>query len=151
MLVKHWQRVAETRFKYQKKIEEAVGEARTSRRPLGLKDKLKPNPTQQDALKELVVLQKVSIHIGRGRHSFELTISQPEEWLAVIRETYALYKDSSIGQVMHKYYENYDGRHVQPEVISGLQGVSRQTFYAWRNEFLSDAAIIAAQHGIKNF
>ena len=149
MLVKHWQRVAETRFKYHKKIQMAVDEARACRHPHGLKDKLKPNPTQQDALKGILPLKKVSVYIGR--RSYELVIEQPEEWLEVIRETYALYKDSPIGHVMHKYYDNYENRHVQPEVISGLQGVSRQTFYAWRNEFLSDAAIIAAQHGIKNF
>lgn len=149
MLVKHWQRVAETRFKYHKKIQMAVDEARACRHPHGLKDELKPNPTQQDALKGILPLKKVSVYIGR--RSYELIIEQPEEWLAVIRETYALYKDSPIGHVMHKYYDKYEDRHVQPEVISGLQGVSRQTFYAWRNEFLSDAAIIAAQHGIKKF
>ena len=88
----------------------AVDEARACRHPHGLKDKLKPNPTQQDALKGILPLKKVSVYIGR--RSYELVIEQ---------------------------------------VISGLQGVSRQTFYAWRNEFLSDAAIIAAQHGIKNF
>ena len=79
MLVKHWQRVAETRFKYQKKIQMAVDEARACRHPHGLKDKLKPNPTQQDALKGMLPLKKVSVYIGR--RSYELVIEQPEEWL----------------------------------------------------------------------
>lgn len=57
MLVKHWQRVAETRFKYHKKIQMAVDEARACRHPHGLKDKLKPNPTQQDALKGILPLK----------------------------------------------------------------------------------------------
>ena len=61
MLVKHWQRVAETRFKYHKKIQMAVDEARACRHPHGLKDKLKPNPTQQDALKGILPLKKVSV------------------------------------------------------------------------------------------
>lgn len=149
MLVKHWQRVAETRFKYEKKIRAAVDEKRTSLHPPALKDKLKPNPTQEDGLKKLVTLKNISITIGK--RDYELVIEQPEEWLAVIRETYALYKDSPIGAVMKKYYNDYDKNHVRPEVVSGLQGVSRQTFYAWRNEFLTDAAIIAVQCGIKNF
>lgn len=147
MLIKHWQRAAEIRFKYQKKIQLAVDDARARRRPRGLEDKLKPNPTQQDALKKITPLKKVSIYVGK--RGYELVIEQPEAWLDVIRETYALYKDSPVGAAMKKHYA--DRGRVQPEIISGLQGVSRQTFYTWRNEFLSDAALIAAQHGIKNF
>lgn len=148
MLVKHWQKVAEVRFKYQNKIQQAVEDTYTALHIPLLKDKMKPNPTQDEGLKKLIPLKNVNIYVGR--RGYELTIEQPEEWLAVIRETYALYKDSPIGAIMCKYYKNFEKRHVQPEVISGLQGVSRQTFYAWRNEFLGDAAIIAAQHGIKN-
>lgn len=147
MLIKYWQRVAEVRFKYRKKIQLAVDDARARRRPKGLEDKLKPNPTQQDALKGITPLKKVSIYVGK--RGYELVIERPEAWLDVIRETYTLYKGSPIGTAMKKHYA--DCGRVQPEVISGLQGVSRQTFYAWRNEFLSDAALIAAQHGIKNF
>ena len=76
MLVKHWQRVAETRFKYHKKIQMAVDEARACRHPHGLKDKLKPNPTQQDALKGILPLKKVSVYIGR--RSYELVIEPPD-------------------------------------------------------------------------
>lgn len=73
MLVKHWQRVAETRFKYHKKIQMAVDEARACRHPHGLKDKLKPNPTQQDALKGILPLKRLAYTLAAEAMSLSLS------------------------------------------------------------------------------
>ncbi len=140
-----WQQIAAIAFKYKKRIQSAVDEARVKKK-YGLKDELKPNPTQEEALRHALPVDTITIRIGsRG---YKLTIQHPDIWLKVVDETYKLHSSTPIGDIMRVYYDSFDTYPRRPDVISGLKGISRSTFYAWRSEFLSDAVLIAAKKGL---
>ena len=145
MLMNQWQQIAAIAFKYKKRIQSAVDEARVKKK-YGLKDELKPNPTQEEALLHAIPVDSVTIRVGS--RDYKLTIRHPGEWLQVVEATYSLHSTTPIGDIMKAYYDSYDTYPRRPDVISGLKGISRSTFYAWRQEFLSDAVLIAARKGI---
>lgn len=145
MLMNQWQQIAAVRFKFKKRIQAAVDEARNKKK-YGLKDELKPNPTQEEALQHALPIDSVTIRVGS--RDFKLTIQHPEEWLDVVESTYKLYAGTLIGDIMQAYYDSYDTYPRRPDVLSGLKGISRSTFYSWRSEFLSDAVLLATKKGL---
>lgn len=145
MIVNQWRHVAAIPFKYRHKLKAAVEEARTKKR-YGLRDELKANPTQEHALQHCVPIKSVTIRVGR--RGYELTVHEPEKWLQVVNETYWIYENTLVGDIMQAYYDSFDTYPRKPDVISGLRGISRSTFYAWRSEFLEDAVLIASRHGL---
>lgn len=145
MIVNQWRHIVAIPFKHRNKLKTAVADARAKKR-YGLRDELKANPTQEQALQHCVPIKSVTIRVGR--RGYELTVCEPEAWLQVVDETYWIYENTLIGDIMQAYYDSFDTYPRKPDVISGLRGISRSTFYAWRSEFLEDAVLIASKYGL---
>lgn len=114
---------------------------RHSRNTVGVDD-----PTGSFVVRKNMPLKKVTIFV----HGRRVVISNPETWLKVIGDTYALYATQPISQMIRERIRTRKS----VEVLSGFMGISRETYFRWENEFIDDAIFMAAKAGLfpeKNF
>lgn len=98
------------------------------------------DPTAVEAIRRAMPLTKIRIYHGQT----EEIIEQPEQWLKVIDETFSLYKGLLAGHCMQARYV----KHLKPEEIMSSHGISKSTYYTWRDDFLRDGALIAISKGL---
>lgn len=96
------------------------------------------DPTALLAMKRTTPLK--SIKIVTQVHGEE-TICNPEEWLSVIDRLYKLYEHQMAGKCMRKRFVKHEG----PLSIMVQMGISKGTYYNWRDEFIRDFAMLAIQ------
>jgi hypothetical protein len=74
----------------------------------------------------------------------EEAILKPEEWLGVIGGTYNHFAGSSIPDFMQRRYkDNQDWKQTCAELY-----IERDTYYKWRDNVVTYAALLAVQHGL---
>lgn len=95
------------------------------------------DPTAIVAIKNATPIRSIKLDMG----VYEMTVFHPEAWLAVIAETYRLYDGQLAGKAMRERYEGDKS----PDVIWGLMGINKPCYYRWREEFLTDATILATK------
>lgn len=108
---------------------------RHCKNPVGIDD-----PTGSFVVRKNMPLKKVTINM-RGKHT---TISNPEAWLKIIHDTYALYSRQPIAQLVQERIKSRKS----VDVLSGFFGISRETYFRWEIEFFNDAVLLAAKAGL---
>lgn len=133
----------EIHFKYRKLIQEAINDKRAEqvakKAIAGRNKKSKTDPTCNQAIKKATPIEKVTIY-PKGQN-MAITIHNPEKWLQVVAETYKNYKNKPIGIAVQEHYD----KGLRHEVISGLMGISRQSYWRNRKAFFTDAAFLAVR------
>ncbi len=141
MIVDEYLDHVELHFKYRKLILEAIKDKRaellSKKITAGRNKKSKTDPTCNQAIKKVMPIDKVTIY--PNGHSIAITIKNPEKWMQVVSETYKAYKNKPIGVAVLEHYE----KGLRHEVISGLMGISRQSYWRNRKAFFTDAAFLA--------
>lgn len=99
------------------------------------------DPTAIAAVKRATPLKMVSITTPQFGDE---KVSRPESWLRVIDKTFGCYKSLLAGECMRDRYV----KHEKPETIMTKRGIGRTTYYAWRDEFLRDAVLLAVNEGL---
>lgn len=110
---------------------------RHSRTLVGIDD-----PTGEFVVHKNAKIKKVVI-VVKGKR---IIIRDPERWLEVIHDTYVLYSRQPISNMIQERIKHKKSA----DVISGLMGISRETYYRWENEFLDDAVFLAGKAGLYN-
>lgn len=98
------------------------------------------DPTGDFVVRKKSLLRKVTICVKGKR----VTIKWPELWLKVIHDTYAMYSRQPIAQLVQERIKTKKSI----EVLSGLMGISRETYIRWENEFFDDATFLAGKMGL---
>ena len=99
------------------------------------------DPTAQRAIKHATALKSVLIITPpRG----EEYVQNPEGWLRLIDKVYNLYENQLVGKCMKLRYV----QHKNPLTIMVIMGISKNTYYRWRDEFINDAAMCAVSSGL---
>lgn len=129
-----------------KLLEEAVTDARAEQLKNKGDDQVRDkyqqsNPTAQLAIKKASRIRKVCFLLPRGGY---LTLYKPEQWLDVINNVYGAYDAKHIGVLLHEHFD--DGRSL--DLLAGFHGISRQSAFDLRRDFLADAAFMAAMQGL---
>ncbi|MEG2765698.1 MAG: hypothetical protein RR910_08100 [Acidaminococcaceae bacterium] len=94
------------------------------------------DPTATTAIKNLTPISKVKV---RGS-----VYDHPETWLLVMQETWAYYGASMEKEAMFRRYHNLES----PETTCIWMGIGRTTYFAWREDFLTQAAFFATKRNI---
>lgn len=133
-------------FRHRKLLAEAVEDTRAEqlkkKEELPERDKYKQSdPTQAQAIKRSSKLKKVCVLLPSGRY---LTLKQPENWLETMNSVMSAYDAKHIGVLLHEHFD----QGISIDVLAGFHGISRQTAYDMRREFLSDVAMEAALRGL---
>ena len=108
---------------------------RHSKNPVGVDD-----PTGGFVVRKNMPLKKVTINV-RGRR---VTVSDPEAWLKIIHDTYAMYSRQPVAQLVQERIKTRKS----VDVLSGFFGISRETYFRWEIEFFNDAVFLAAKAGL---
>ncbi len=144
LLEQHLKRV-ERHFLQRKRIQSMVDDIkaeRVAKKELtgGARHAFISDPTAITAIKNVAPIISIKIDMG----VYEMTVFHPEDWLAVIDATYLLHKNQLTGTAMWARCE--EGK--SPAVVWGLMGISERCYYNWREEFLSDAIVLAIEKGL---
>lgn len=142
--IKHVERYFWDRKQIQKVVDEEK-EQRTARKGHtgGGGHAFISNPTETAALKNIEPVRMVSFGYG----PYQSIIMNPELWLEVVTETYKIHENQLAGKAMYQRYECGKSQ----KVIAELMGVTRQSIYLWRSEFLTDAVFLASKKKILDF
>jgi len=131
-------------FLWEKYICEAVVEARAKnavskhcKSTLGYDD-----PTCGIVVRKNSLVKRVSFYLPNGKR---ILLINPEKWLLIIQETYALYDGQLIASMIK---ERAKDNRKSPEVLADFNCIGLNTYYRWEREFLDDAALLAAERGI---
>ena len=137
----------ESKFLYYNSIREAVKEARVEQLEghFGVTggnnsghSKIS-DPTAAAGIKRATPLKFVKIlHDGS-----ELVIYNPEAWLQIMNRTYAAFDGTTVDRAMARRYEGA----ALEKIISDFH-ISTKTFYNWRSDFLTYAAVQAVSEGL---
>ena len=138
MLIDKYIKQVETCFRLEKEIQEAILEERERRL-----NKRSRNPTEDMVVNKIMPVRKVRVSYKQRT----LVVEQPEKWLAIIKVIYAAYSNHPICSMVRMRLED----NKSPEVISGVMGISRETYYGWYREFFRDAVFVACSRGLLNF
>lgn len=148
MLVEDYTDMIEFRFKYENEIRKLVRQARKPGKVRSdLRNKLVSDPTGDQATMDLTPIKRVTLIVGSKYHEKKIVIDEPEAWLQVISDTYGLYENTYIYEPLCLYFRK--GK--SSDTASALCGVSRQTLYWRKKEFLVDAAILASKKKLIDF
>lgn len=110
----------------------------------------------QDAVNELRSAAQVSAEQSAdptGQQAVEnitgvleaLGYPQPEQWLRVVELTWARYhSERYIGKVMRRRYISRES----PETTCVYSAIAEGTYWGWRDEFLTYAAIVALKNNL---
>lgn len=71
--------------------------------------------------------------------------ADPNGWRKPIQDTWAKYRGSIVAEAMARRY----GLKENSKTIYREMGVSQDTFYSWRREFLLSAALAGIRSGLK--
>jgi len=113
------------------KLREAVGELRTA---LVTDAAGSADPTAKEAVATLADLPEI------------MGCKQPEVWLRVMDLTWKRYHEHHhIGKCMRGRYQ----RHESPQRTSIENAIVEGTYWLWREEFLTYAAMMAVMNGIQ--
>lgn len=69
-------------------------------------------------------------------------VTAPKLWLLIIEQVYDLHRNLLTPAMKARY------RGANSKMVYELAGVSKQTFFAWRAEFLTDAILLAVKHNL---
>lgn len=142
MLLENYRKPIKQYFWWEKKIREEIS---MTKRELALKKHGKTSvgiddPTGAFVVRKNSELKEVVIYINGKR----VVVSNPEAWMRVVRETYALYCTHPVAGLIQERINT--GKSV--DVLSGLLGISNETYHRWEREFFDDANFIAAKAGL---
>lgn len=142
MLIDRYRKQVKRYFWWEKLITEEVAitkeeqkAKRHSKTLVGIDD-----PTGEFVAHKNSRLKKVTI-TARGK---KIVVKNPEDWLTVIHDTYAMYSRQPIANLIQERIKTKKS----VEVLSGFMGISRETYHRWENEFFDDAIFLAAKTGL---
>lgn len=99
------------------------------------------DPTAIAALKHVTPLHYVTIKDGL----WEIKVYDPEKWITIIDYCFGVYGSTLTGQLVTRRYLKAES----PEVTMGEMGISsKNTYYAWRDDFATLAVMLAVGDGI---
>lgn len=142
MLIETYRKPVRQYFWLQNQIEDAIvitrkemNAKRHAKNRVGIDD-----PTGDFVERKNMPLRKVYIYV-RGK---KVRVDWPEAWMKIVHDTYDLYSTQPIAGLVRERIKTKKS----VEVLSGFMGISRETYHRWENEFLDDAAFMAAKAGL---
>ena len=98
------------------------------------------DPTAATAIKHVSPLASVYIKDGL----FDMKVHNPEKWLKVMDYTFNVYKNQLVGIMAQRRYIKGE----KPDYTYDNMGIGMRTYYDWRDDFVTQAAIFAIGEGL---
>ena len=118
--------VAETRAEQQKRKEGGGG---------GISD-----PTALAAINAISPIPFVVIEDG----NFERKIYKPEIWLKIVTYTFGIFGERMEAELARRRYLKAE----KPDYTADCMRIGQRTYYDWRNDFIMQAALMAASENL---